>query len=117
MKKLLICSKKGASLLEKLLNHFKSLSHQPVTMELDRLDGSDYIDVTVRSAEGTMKFNAEVHQRKNKVPVYQNEKLINNMCLSYRHDFGLLPKLIQQDLVKECKEWLMAYEKNKNLTP
>ena len=42
----------------------------------------------------------------------KNEKLIGNMCLSFRHDFGLLPKLIQEDLKRDCKNWLISYENN-----
>ena len=44
----------------------------------------------------------------------KDEKLIGNMCLSFRHDFGLLPKLIQDDLKRDCKNWLIAYENNRN---
>ena len=44
---------------------------------------------------------------------YKNEKLIENMCLSFRRDYGLLPKLIQEDLRRDCKNWLIAYENNK----
>ena len=47
---------------------------------------------------------------------YENENLIENMCLSFRHDFGLLPKLIQEDLKRDCKNWLIAYENNKKYT-
>ena len=45
--------------------------------------------------------------------LFEKEKLISNMCGSFRHDFGLLPKLIQEDLKRDCKEWLRAYENNK----
>lgn len=39
--------------------------------------------------------------------------LIENMCLSFRHDFGLLPELIKQDLRRDCKNWLISYENNR----
>jgi hypothetical protein len=45
--------------------------------------------------------------------LFENDKLVSNMCISFRHDFGLLPKLIQEDLKRDCKEWLRAYENNK----
>ena len=45
--------------------------------------------------------------------LFENEKLVLNMCISFRHDFGLLPKLIQEDLIRDCKEWLRAYENNR----
>lgn len=44
---------------------------------------------------------------------YENEKLIENMCVSFRHDFWLLPELIKEDLRRDCKNWLIAYENNK----
>lgn len=44
----------------------------------------------------------------------KDEKLIGNMCLSFRHDFGLLPKMIQDELKRDCKNWLIAYENNRS---
>ena len=43
----------------------------------------------------------------------ENTKLIDNMCISYRHDFGLMNKEQQDKLRFECKEWLRAYENNR----
>ena len=43
----------------------------------------------------------------------ENTKLIDNMCISYRHDFGLMDKEQQDKLRFECKEWLRAYENNR----
>lgn len=45
--------------------------------------------------------------------LYNDMPLVYNMCLSYRHDFGLLNATEQEKLVFECKEWLKAYENNK----
>jgi len=42
-----------------------------------------------------------------------NGKLVDNMCLSYRHDFGLMAEQDKQALRFECKEWLRAYENNR----
>lgn len=44
--------------------------------------------------------------------LYNDMPLVYNMCLSYRHDFGLLNATEQKQLVFECKEWLRAYENN-----
>ena len=41
-----------------------------------------------------------------------NDKLIENMCLSYKHDFGLLDEDEKNKLRFQCKEWLRAYENN-----
>lgn len=43
----------------------------------------------------------------------ENTKLIDNMCISYRHDFGLMDAEQQEKLRFECKEWLRAYENNR----
>lgn len=45
--------------------------------------------------------------------LYNDEPLVLNMCLSYRHDFPLLNKEEQNKIIFECKEWLRAYENNK----
>lgn len=41
-----------------------------------------------------------------------DKKLIENMCLSYRHDFGLMTPEEQQALRFEAREWLRAYRNN-----
>lgn len=43
---------------------------------------------------------------------FSDEKFIFNVCLSYRHDFGLLPKEEQDTLIFECKEWMRAIKNN-----
>jgi hypothetical protein len=52
----------------------------------------------------------------------KHEKLINlsemdifNICLSYRHDYGLLTAEEQHTLQFECKEWARAIYNNKLL--
>lgn len=42
-----------------------------------------------------------------------NGKLVDNMCMSYRYDFGLMAEQDKQALRFECKEWLRAYENNR----
>ena len=44
--------------------------------------------------------------------LYKDEKLIENMCFSFRHDFGLMDSQKQNELRIECKEWLRALENN-----
>lgn len=41
-----------------------------------------------------------------------DEMLINNICASYRHDFGLMPKIEQDRLRFQCKEWMRALLNN-----
>lgn len=44
--------------------------------------------------------------------LHNNNKLIENMCISYRHDFGLMKEEEKNELRFQCKEWLRAYENN-----
>ena len=37
---------------------------------------------------------------------------IDNVCLSYRHDFGLIAEQDRQRLRFECKEWMRAISNN-----
>ena len=39
------------------------------------------------------------------------EAEINDACLSYRHDFGLLPELEKEGLRFDAREWLLAWAK------
>lgn len=42
----------------------------------------------------------------------KEDLLVDNMCLSYRHDFGLMSPQDKQDLRIQCREWLRAYRNN-----
>jgi len=48
------------------------------------------------------------------VTVFKDSKYILNVCLSYRHDFGLLPEDEQKKIMFECKEWMRAITNNWN---
>ena len=37
---------------------------------------------------------------------------IKNVCLSYRHDFGLMTIDDQHNLLRDCKEWIRAINNN-----
>lgn len=43
---------------------------------------------------------------------FSDPKFINNVCLSYRHDFGLLSEDEQNKVRLECKEWMRAIKNN-----
>ena len=45
--------------------------------------------------------------------VQDNSNLVDNMCMSYRHDFGFMAEQDKHALRFECKEWLRAYENNR----
>lgn len=41
-----------------------------------------------------------------------DDKLIANICLSYRHDFGLLSMVEQNKIKYNCRLWLRAIKNN-----
>ena len=43
---------------------------------------------------------------------FSDQKFIDNVCLSYRHDFGLLSEDEQDKVRLECKEWMRAIKNN-----
>lgn len=43
---------------------------------------------------------------------FSDLKFIDNVCISYRHDFGLLSKEEQDKVRFECKEWMRAIKNN-----
>jgi len=43
---------------------------------------------------------------------FDDQKFIDNVIGSYRHDFGLLDKQEQDKLRFECKEWMRAIKNN-----
>lgn len=43
---------------------------------------------------------------------FNSDKFINNVCISYRHDFGLMTKEEQEIVRFECKEWMRAIINN-----
>lgn len=38
-------------------------------------------------------------------------ELLNDMCLTYRHDFGLLSEEEQQKLRIECRRWFETFKR------
>jgi len=43
---------------------------------------------------------------------FDNDKFIENVCLSYNHGFGLMAEQDKQALRLECKEWMRAIKNN-----
>jgi len=43
---------------------------------------------------------------------FNSDVFIDNVCLSYRHDFGLMAKQDKQKLRFECKEWIRGIRNN-----
>ena len=43
---------------------------------------------------------------------FNSETFIENVCFSYRHDFGLLKEDDKKKSIFECKEWMRAIKNN-----
>ena len=43
---------------------------------------------------------------------FNDEKFIGNVCVSYRHDYGLMDGDNKYLLRSECKEWMRAIKNN-----
>jgi hypothetical protein len=43
---------------------------------------------------------------------FNSDTFIDNVCLSYRHDFGLMSEQDRQRLRFECREWMRAISNN-----
>lgn len=43
---------------------------------------------------------------------FKSGEFVNNVCLSYRHDFGLMPEDGRNKLLFECREWMRAITNN-----
>jgi len=46
---------------------------------------------------------------------FNSELFIDNVCLSYRHDFGLLAEQDKQRIRFECREWMRGISNNWDL--
>lgn len=57
--KLIISSKVAEKLASRISNHLKSVSHQPITLDVDFLN-NDEVDIKIVSVEGNMTFNVLV---------------------------------------------------------
>jgi len=49
--------------------------------------------------------------------LFNSDKFIQNVCLSYRHDFGLMSEKDKQLILFECKEWMRAITNNSPKSP
>lgn len=67
-----------------------------------------------------MKIESTEHQESPNSPLliasvkarFSDEDFITNLCLSYRHDYGLLGANERNLIRLECKEWLRAIINN-----
>jgi len=48
----------------------------------------------------------DINKRKN------DDKFIGNVCMSYRHDFGLMSDEDREKLIFEAKEWIRSITNN-----
>lgn len=67
----------------------------------DGLSASDFKDVA-----------KELYEALSTTPQTQEEKVLDSVCLSFRHDFGLLTEEEQNQIRFQAKEWLYAWRKH-----
>ena len=73
-----------------------------------RLDFQDYQDELMRRNTG-----APPRPATNDVMIlFNSDVFIENVCLSFRHDYGLMPERDRERLRFECKEWMRAISNN-----
>lgn len=73
------------------------------------LNGSSKGKEFVKMIENMVAKKCTIHSVSNR---FFDPKFIDNVCISYRHDFGLLNKEEQDKLRFECKEWMRAIKNN-----
>ena len=44
--------------------------------------------------------------------IFLDERFIGNVCLSYRHDYGLMSEEERKLLESQCKQWMIAIINN-----
>lgn len=58
-------------------------------------------------------FSVEEYEKLEKIfSIPIDDNFIQNICLSYRHDFGLLEKDVQDIMKFNAKEWIRAINNN-----
>ncbi len=73
------------------------------------LNGSSKGKKFVKIIENMVAKKCTIHSVSNR---FSDPKFIDNVCLSYRHDFGLLNEDEQNKVRFECKEWMRAIKNN-----
>ena len=56
----------------------------------------------------------KIMKKENLEKLFSDESFIGNVCLSYRHDFGLLNEEDKEKLKFQCKEWMRSIINNFN---
>ena len=90
-------------------------------MQYTHYEGKTNKEIDLEQGEFTSIFKSGVEfadkhwqekTKSNLVQLFSDAEFIENLCFSYRHDFGLLD-FNKQTLIRfECKEWLRAIINN-----
>lgn len=88
---------------EALVKQLANRINQPHVIE-------HYLKMVWRTAvKETETKQCTIHSVSNR---FSDPKFIDNVCLSYRHDFGLLSEQDKDKVRFECKEWMRAIKNN-----
>lgn len=61
------------------------------------------------------KMSEKIHKATVDLKVDLNQEFLNSVCMSYRHDFGLMSLKEQGQLRFELRNWIIAIKKNQHL--
>ena len=74
-------------------------------------------DIGMGLEEIVRKHQSQLKPQEGESNLFSDDKFIGNVCLSYRHDFGLMSEDEKDKLIFECKEWMRAIKNNANSSP
>jgi len=86
----------------------KKIFHHPWVYSTNEKTGYEIASLLDEYADYVLKE----HKIKSVSERFDDDKFIFNVCLSYRHDFGLLTDKQQKEIIFECKEWMRAIKNN-----
>ena len=70
------------------------------------IDRANFYDIAKKIETEISSESISVSER------FDCSKFIDNVCLSCRHDFGLMDETEREKLRFECKEWMRAIKNN-----
>ena len=91
---------------QNLLNEVKALNKQNKELIVKNMDLQEQLRKLQASDKASNCILGAVISR------FNSDIFIDNVCLSYIHDFGLIAEQDKQRLRFECKEWMRAISNN-----
>lgn len=96
--------------IEKLELHIEKLKEVESNWGILNQPDVNYCQVEINALHWVLRGSAETD-----LSIFEKSDFIHNVCLSRRHDFGLMSEDKRKVLIFECKEWLRAIKNNLNI--